>query len=142
MPSIELNLSVKMRDGVELSTIVARPDTDEPLPAVLIRTPYSAQNMFQLVKAVLPLFKNAWILQDSRGCYNSGGEVFLPFDEREDTLDAIAWIRRQEWCNGEIHIFGPSYLGFVGLQVLDDEEANITSLFAPKTFSRPEKGLV
>ncbi len=131
---------VPMRDGVKLATIIALPTSDGSFPVVLLRTPYNAQKMFQLIKALLPQFNLAWVLQDTRGRYDSGGDEFQPFAEREDTLDTLAWIREQNWCNGDIHIFGPSYLGFVGLQVLDD--AQLQTIFAPVTFIKPEDGLV
>ncbi|MHA2462357.1 MAG: CocE/NonD family hydrolase [Candidatus Thorarchaeota archaeon] len=37
---------------------------------------------------------------------------------------------------------GPSYLGYVALQVLDDVGDSIDAIFAPMTFSRPYDGLV
>ncbi len=140
MLSYRFNVPVMMQDGVELSAIIALPEEKGRFPSVLVRTPYNAQGMFSLLRVVAPLFEMAWVLQDTRGRYNSGGEAFIPMGEREDTLDTIAWMRRQSWCNGDIHVFGPSYLGYVGLQVLG--EADIKTLFAPMTFSSPEDGLV
>lgn len=140
MPIFRFDVRVRMRDGVRLSTNILLPDGGGPFPTVLIRSPYNVHGMISFFKALVPRLGIAWVLQDARGRYNSGGETFRPFEEKLDTLDTIAWIQEQGWSDGDIHIFGPSYLGYVGLQVLG--EAGVRTLFAPTTFSRPEEGLV
>ena len=59
--------------------------------------------------------KNGYVYlsQDARGRYDSEG-IFDPFtQEINDTPDAIAWIRRQPWSNGQVGQMGPSYLSWV-----------------------------
>jgi uncharacterized protein len=50
-------------------------------------------------------------LQSTRGTFGSGGQ-FRPFtSEREDGLATVAWLRAQPWCDGQVAMAGPSYLG-------------------------------
>jgi putative CocE/NonD family hydrolase len=132
---------IEMRDGIRLSTILHIPDESSKMTTVLIRTPYSAKGYLAAVDALRTTGSFSIVLQDTRGRYDSEGH-FTPFKEKEDTQDTIAWIKKQEWSNGRIIVMGPSYLGYVALQVLDDEGGAIDAVFAPMTFSRPFDGLV
>ena len=125
---------IEMRDGVELSTILFIPPDSSNLNTILIRTPYSAKGYLAAVDALKQAGSFAIVLQDTRGRYDSEGQ-FIPFKETEDTLDTIAWIKQQDWSNDHIIVMGPSYLGFVALQVLDDAGDSIDAVFAPMTFS-------
>jgi len=132
---------VKMRDGINLSTIFFVPEESGRFTTILIRTPYSAKGYLAAVDALRNTGAYTIVLQDTRGRYDSEGS-FIPFNEKEDTLDTISWIKKQDWSNGRIIVMGPSYLGYVALQVLDDECDSIDAIFAPMTFSRPYDGLV
>lgn len=134
-------LPIEMRDGIRLSTILFVPKETGKFTTVLIRTPYSAKGYLAAVDALKNVGAFSIVLQDTRGRYDSEGQ-FTPFQEREDTLDTISWIKQQIWSNGRIIVMGPSYLGYVALQVLDDEGSSIDAIFAPMTFSRPYDGLV
>ncbi len=125
----EFSVPVPMRDSINLSTIIIKPEKSGQYPLFLLRTPYSAKKMFTVGKMVSKQFNSVIVLQDCRGRYDSEG-VFRVCDEKEDTLDTISWIKQQDWFNGELHIFGPSYLGYVALQILD-EDINIKTIFAP-----------
>ena len=125
----DFSIHVKMRDGINLSTIVVKPDVGSDFPVFIVRTPYNAKGMFTAAKMVSKNFNSVIVVQDCRGRYDSEG-LFRVCDEREDTIDTIKWIKEQSWFNGDLHIFGPSYLGYVGLQVLD-EDINIKTIFAP-----------
>jgi putative CocE/NonD family hydrolase len=125
----DFSIPVKMRDGINLSTIIVKPIEGDFFPVFLVRTPYNAKSTFPVAKLVSTNFNSVIVLQDCRGRYDSEGK-FRVCDEKEDTVDAINWIKEQEWFNGELHIFGPSYLGYVALQVLD-EDIDIKTIFAP-----------
>lgn len=87
-------------------------DASGPFPVVVLRTPYGAQqthtdwgNMFLAERGY------AVLLQDTRGRFGSGG-TFVPVEhEREDGAATIRWVREQQWCDGRVAVFGPSYLG-------------------------------
>ncbi|MBI2803252.1 MAG: CocE/NonD family hydrolase [Gammaproteobacteria bacterium] len=113
--TIEKNIRVAMRDGIELATDLYRPVTDTPLPAVMMRLPYNKENPVLLTLSG-DIFRVAQagyvaVVQDCRGTYASGGEFNPYFQEAEDGVDAIAWAAKQPWCSGVVGTMGASYFG-------------------------------
>jgi uncharacterized protein len=116
--TVEKDVMVAMRDGVELATDAWIPSVT-PAPALLVRLPYGKDlpqllayglmpNIFALVEAGY-----AVVYQDCRGTFRSGGEFVPMLNEPADGADTIAWLVRQPWCDGNIGSYGASYLGFV-----------------------------
>jgi putative CocE/NonD family hydrolase len=109
---------VTMRDGVTLATSIFHSST--PSPAILIRTPYgrnasSSAAGWTMAQTAYLFAERGYsvVLQDVRGRFDSGG-IFNPyFHEKDDALDTIAWLKTQPWFNGELGMWGPSYLGIV-----------------------------
>ena len=107
---VEREVAVPMRDGVTLRANVFRPDTTEPLPALVIRTPYGkvGGGYEDVVRAGY-----AVVSQDCRGRYTSEGEftVFSQEDtgDAEDGYDTVEWTAAQAWCNGNVGTMGASY---------------------------------
>ena len=104
------NLRVPMRDGVELSLDLVRPDLAGPLPVVLVRTPYDKVNSHR-AGLFARLARHGYIvaLEDCRGRFNSDG-VFQPyFHEADDGYDTVEWVAAQEWCDGRVGMLGGSY---------------------------------
>lgn len=107
---------IAMRDGVELATDVYRPSGSGPFPVILTRTPYHRAGGGQTNTAAgLVRQGYAYVVQDMRGRFESGGEN-LPFvgcgwGEHQDGVDTLAWLRRQPWCNGKIGTLGGSASG-------------------------------
>ncbi len=56
---------------------------------------------------------------DLRGTGSSGGDATdeYPAQERTDLAAVIAWLAEQDWCDGNVGMFGTSYSGFNSLQV-------------------------
>ena len=54
----------------------------------------------------------AVVMQDCRGRFDSDGEFSPYFQEPEDGYDTQEWIGAQEWCDGNIGMFGSSYIGY------------------------------
>jgi putative CocE/NonD family hydrolase len=120
-------VSIPMRDGVQLFTVVLTPRAAQgPLPILMIRTPYGAANWFRstLVELRYREFGDGYILvaQDIRGRYRSGGRFEMnhtpargvAVDESTDTWDTIDWlVKHIAGNNGRVGIFGISYPGFL-----------------------------
>jgi len=109
----ELDVRIRMRDGVELSANVFRPASGAPLPAILVRTPY--RKGADLSPGYLPFVLHGYavVVQDVRGRYGSQG-VFEPLRQEDaDSEDTLNWIARQSWSNRRIGMLGGSYLGIV-----------------------------
>jgi uncharacterized protein len=111
--TVRRDVPVAMPDGVTLLGDHYRPaGPDRPLPVVLIRSPYGRAGMWGLLDAA-PLARRGFqvFIQSTRGTFGSGG-LFRPFtSERVDGLATVAWLRDQPWCDGQVSMTGPSYLG-------------------------------
>ena len=103
---------VPMRDGVRLATSIFLPEAPGRYPVVVQRTPYGrlgwSGGWEQWVRNGY-----VFVCQDTRGRNDSEGQFYPMVQETNDTPDTIAWIRQQEWCNGQVGTMGPSYLGWI-----------------------------
>ncbi|MDP1847436.1 MAG: CocE/NonD family hydrolase [Solirubrobacteraceae bacterium] len=111
----ERDLRVTMDDGAVLlaDRWVPRATRDEPQPTVLVRSPYGRRQVFGLIFGRTLAERGLQVVvQSTRGTFGSGGE-FTPFDERDDGLTTLDWIRAQTWHGDRIALVGPSYLGLV-----------------------------
>jgi putative CocE/NonD family hydrolase len=109
------DLRVPARDGVELSLDLLRPESDQPLPVVLVRTPYDKVMAREAEKDLHDLLvRRGYIvaINDSRGRFNSDGEFFPLINEHADGYDVIEWIAAQDWCDGNIGMVGGSYVAW------------------------------
>ncbi len=132
---------IKMRDGVELYTIVYNPkDKSTKYPFLMNRTCYNAsryEHYKTFGQPSDPLVREGYILvyQDVRGRYMSGGlfDNMTPnipgnnrnnrkdIDESSDTYDTIEWLLENiENNNGRVGQFGISYPGFYTAAALPD----------------------
>jgi putative CocE/NonD family hydrolase len=114
---VERNVAVPMRDGTVLRADVWRPVGEGRHPTLLQRLPYDKSSSFITVhqagleplRAVGAGF--AVVVQDVRGSYESDGG-FEPFaHEAEDGADTIAWIAEQPFSDGQVCMYGASYVG-------------------------------
>lgn len=99
---------VPMRDGVRLATTVVRPDEPGTYPVLMCRIPYGRSDMRRMANGIAP-FGFAFVLQDTRGRFDSEGEWHPFIHEKEDGHDAVEWAAAQEWSNGEVMMIGGSY---------------------------------
>lgn len=113
---VQKNIPVPMRDGVCLATDIYRPAAAGPFPTLLARTPYSKD----LTSVVLLLAPDplrlaqagyAVLVQDCRGCFQSGGELAPYRHEGADGADTLRWAAAQPWSSGAAGMIGGSYLG-------------------------------
>lgn len=99
-------------DGVVLVADVYRPGGAGPWPVLLMRQPYGRR-----IASTVVLAHPAWyaaqgylvVVQDVRGCGDSGG-VFEPFvNEVEDGAATLRWARALPGSNGRLGLYGFSY---------------------------------
>lgn len=134
---------IPMRDGVKLFTVILAPkDLTKPLPIILTRTPYSAQDRTRrhsspYFASVVPLVDLALaesgyirVFQDVRGIHKSEGDYILnlplrgsvnpgKIDHSTDTWDTIDWlVKNVKGNNGRVGITGTSYDGWTTLMGL------------------------
>jgi putative CocE/NonD family hydrolase len=119
---------IAMRDGVKLYTQVYAPkQSNEPLPIILLRTPYGTGTLTpsRVATSLAHLMADGYIfvLQDIRGRFKSEGSFVMlrqprdrsdpkapQIDESTDTYDTISWLlANAPGNNGRVGIAGTSY---------------------------------
>ncbi|GLX70364.1 CocE/NonD family hydrolase [Paenibacillus glycanilyticus] len=121
---------IPMRDGLKLATDVYLPEGIQPgtrLPTILVRTCYDRN----LRKESFLHWANkgyAVVNQDVRGRADSEGELVPFYYEREDGSDTIDWIISQEWSNGDVGMWGASYLGYVVMAASTSGHPNLKAV--------------
>ena len=113
--SIEKDVPVPMRDGSVLRADVYRPATPGKYPVILQRTPYN-KNLLAGVILMLDVVRTASagyavVIQDTRGRYASDGEFYTFRDDILDGYDSVEWCAVQAWSDGNVGMYGASYVG-------------------------------
>jgi putative CocE/NonD family hydrolase len=103
-----------MRDRVELSADVYRPDTAGRFPVILSRTPYTKTSASTLkIAKYFVSHGYAFVTVDVRGRGDSDG-TFVPYaNDGVDGYDAIEWCAAQAWSTGKVGTLGGSYNGVI-----------------------------
>ncbi|MFJ6453987.1 CocE/NonD family hydrolase [Paenarthrobacter sp. NPDC091669] len=100
-------------DGTELALYIYRPGHGRPAPVALSMTPYTATPDADSFIPALLSAGYVFVAMDVRGTGCSGGEFLGPLSPREidDAVEVIDWLAEQEFCDGQVALVGPSYLG-------------------------------
>ncbi len=128
---------IPVRDGVKLHTEIYTPrDAKEPLPVIMMRTPYGisagGNGYSRRLYENADMFADGYIFvfQDIRGRFGSEGkfEMNRPLhdpkdtkgvDESTDTYDTIEWLVKNVAKNNErVGIWGISYDGFLAAMAM------------------------
>lgn len=104
---------IPMRDGVRLATEILLPDdSGKKRSAVLIRTPYGRDMIAKMAGPLLGIGNNfVWVIQDTRGRFDSEGRSSSFVDDAFDGYETIEWLAAQPWSNGKIGTGGISAMG-------------------------------
>ena len=118
----ELNVPIKMRDGVTLYADIYRPKAPGKFPVLVDGTPYEKANAMMLAAgAFVPRATSqgyALVAYDVRGQNTSEGAIDLHINLRNDGYDVVEWAAAQPWSNGRVGVDGGSYDGQVGLNTV------------------------
>lgn len=129
------NEMIAMRDGVKLNTWICIPkEQKEPLPFIMIRTPYGVDSRSPLASYTRDLANDGYIFvfQDIRGRFRSEGTFDMiraprdknnpqAIDESSDTYDTIEWLIKNIPNNsGKVGQLGISYDGWLTTMSLID----------------------
>ena len=112
---LEVNVPIRMRDGIVLYADIYRPNSDGRYPAILSRSPYGKSTYGKSGYMNPQPFARAGyavVLQDCRGTGVSEGEYYPRRSDPGDGYDTVEWLAAQPWCNGAVGMYGLSYLGF------------------------------
>src|SRR5262249_27814182 len=136
--TVQTGARVKMRDGVWLVADIYRPKAPGKFPVLLTRTPYNRRDfntgMYLASRGYVA------ILQDTRGRFDSDGE-FYPFKhEIDDGYDTVEWAAALEYSNGDVGMFGGSYVGATQMLASVSKPPHLKAIFPYVTASEYYEG--
>jgi putative CocE/NonD family hydrolase len=136
--SVKINFDqrVKMRDGIELSADVYRPDADDKFPVILSRTPYIKTGALRTARYFAE-HGYVFVAMDVRGRGDSDGK-FIPYrNDGQDGYDAIEWCAAQSWSTGKVGTIGGSYNGRIQWLTAVLQPPHLAAIAASVTPSDP-----
>lgn len=109
------HVPVEMRDGIRLATDVYLPAQEGRYPTLLVRDIYTngSAEVRQRYARFATTNGYAFVFQSARGRYDSDGRWYPYFQEINDGDDTLSWIAEQPWSDGQVGMFGSSYLASV-----------------------------
>jgi len=121
---IDRRVFVEMGDGTRIALTVYMPDArgDGPYPAVVESVPYrkddDCTSRDWTTYAYLASQGFAGVRIDIRGTGASTGVIADEYtgQEQADTLEVMRWLAAQDWCSGDLGMWGISWGGFSSLQ--------------------------
>ncbi|MBY6113498.1 CocE/NonD family hydrolase [Mameliella alba] len=116
---------ITMPDGARLAARLWLPDgaRDTPVPCILEYIPYRRRDRTRMRdESMHPLFAEAGyasIRVDIRGYGDSDGlaEDEYSHQEMQDGHNVVQWIAEQDWCDGNVGMFGKSWGAYNAFQV-------------------------
>ena len=132
----ELDVRVRTRDGVALSTDIYRPadpetgePVEEPKPVLLDRTPYGKRGQMERHGEWYAERGYVVAVQDCRGRFDSEGEYDIFVNEAEDGADTVEWLAEQPYCDGQVGTFGTSYGAWVQSALATQDPDGLAAMF-------------
>ena len=126
--TIERSVKTEMRDGVTLQSDIYRPDSNAKFPVMLQRTPYDRDGA-RSSGPILASHGYVVIIQDTRGRYASEGEFYPFLNESNDGYDTVEWAAKLPHSNGDVGMFGGSYVGATQMLCAMAAPPNLKSIF-------------
>lgn len=143
----ERDFKVPLPDGTTLNSYLYRPDADGRFPVILGVCPYTLDDQvapvmpvgtggirghmesgdpnFFVRRGYIHVIMNVRGSGKSEGLYDYFGHL-----ETRDTFDAIEWLARQPWCDGNVGMFGPSYFAISQKRVAALNPPSLKCIFA------------
>ena len=151
---VDHDVKIPVSDGAKLNAdVIFRPKSNQKFPAILSMNPYTgyqAEPMKPItfagfgpegripcnLEAGDPNFYArrgyAQIIASVRGVGKSEGRYqFMGPREVQDVHDAIEWIARRPWCDGNVGMFGCSYFGWIQFFAASTQPPHLKCIFAP-----------
>ena len=134
-----------MRDGTKLAIDIIHPAREgqvarEPLPVIWTHNRYRrafkvGEKVRSMADSALnqPLLKHGYIIAsaDVRGSGASFGswQGIFTKEETQDAYEITEWLASQPWCDGNIGMFGGSYLGITQLMTASTKPPHLKAIF-------------
>jgi hypothetical protein len=142
------DFEIPLADGNALVGTVFRPVTDAPVPLLAGFHPYNNEFQFGPISPVGFGLQRGWMEAGdpyffarrgyAHGVFNvrgtgksTGSFQFMGPREADDATEAIEWLAAQEWCDGNVGLFGVSYFSRLAIHIAMREPAVLKAIFAP-----------
>ena len=118
---------IPMSDGVRLAVTLYLPDSG-PQPCILEALPYRKDDLTASYRPeytrLRDEFDYALVRLDVRGTGSSGGRAIDEYQlqEQPDLAEVIAWIAAQQWCDGNVGMYGTSSVSYTHLTLPTNRE--------------------
>ena len=134
---------ITMRDGIKIAIDIVRPalngkPVEEPLPLVWTHSRYHRGwdikgEYWSWALKMQTLIRHGYIAAsvDARGCGASFGRHEGPFSpaESRDAYELTEWFAAQPWCDGNIGMYGVSYLGITQFMAASQAPPHLKAIF-------------
>src|ERR1700694_3098183 len=111
---LDRGVPATMRNGTILVADVYRPEDSEKHPVLVMRPPYDApmsSNVFSTMDPIKMAMRGyVVVVQDVRGRFASEGDYETYESEDNDGYDTVQWAAEQPWSDGNVGMFGLSYM--------------------------------
>jgi predicted acyl esterase len=132
-----LEVRIPMDDGVSLAAAVYTPDPAKcPQPCILEALPYRKDDITSSYRREYTRLRDEFAYAvcrlDLRGTGSSGGDATdeYPAREQQDLAQVIGWLAGQDWCDGNVGMYGTSYSGFNSLQMACENPPQLKAIIA------------
>jgi predicted acyl esterase len=133
----EQEARIPVRDGAWLAATLYLPDESAgPQPCLVEALPYRKDDLTSSYassyRSLCEKYGYAVARIDVRGTGSSSGDALDEYQEAEQTdlPEAFAWLAAQEWCDGQIGMWGTSYSGFNSLQIAVERPPELKAICA------------
>jgi len=140
------SVHVPMRDEIRIAVDYFRPTAegslhDEPLPVVWTHTRYERANLtggtlntvLDMMPYMVTLLRHGYVVAivDVRGSGASFGTKvgWFPPEEAQDAYDITEWLGTQPWSNGNVGMYGLSYLGITQYFAASEAPPHLKAIF-------------
>ena len=128
------DVPITMRDGIVLVADVRRPDGPGRYPVLVVQTPYNKDGGINAFLGGLTDYfvqrGYVTVTVDVRGTGGSQGQ-WDSFGEAEqrDGPEVVEWAAAQPWSDGNVGLFGPSYMGLNQLFTAAQRPPHLKAIF-------------
>ncbi|MEI2810933.1 MAG: CocE/NonD family hydrolase [Nocardioides sp.] len=133
----EREVRIDVGDGVWLAATLFLPDPAlGPQPCLLEALPYrkddQTSSYADSYRSLRDHHGYAVCRVDVRGTGSSAGDALDEYQpaEQRDLAIVIAWLAAQDWCDGQVGMFGTSYSGFNSLQMACEQPPALKAICA------------
>ncbi len=129
--------NIQMADGIRLAVNLYLPPSEAgPQPCIVEALPYRKDDLTSSYGDDYTRLRDehgyAVCRVDLRGTGSSGGDATdeYPEQEQRDLAEVFRWLADQEWCDGNIGMYGTSYSGFNSLQMACERPPELKAVIA------------